>query len=131
MSRSYSFGEYRINPALRELWREDRLIALPPHVFDCLTYLLERHDRAVGRDELVAAVWGKTQISDTLLGQTILRIRRELGDDAKDRRALRTIPRVRLPLGWCARGSRQRRTGRGRAAAPDTARAGSRPGGAG
>ena len=93
MSRSYSFGEYRINPALRELWRDDRLIALPPHVFDCLTYLLERHDRAVGRDELVAAVWGKTQISDTLLGQTVLRIRRELGDDAKDQRALRTIPR--------------------------------------
>jgi len=93
MSRSYSFGEYRINPALRELWRDDRLIALPPHVFDCLTYLLERHDRAVGRDELVAAVWGKTQISDTLLGQTVLRIRRELGDDAKDQRTLRTIPR--------------------------------------
>jgi DNA-binding winged helix-turn-helix (wHTH) protein len=93
MSRSYRFGEYRINPALRELWRDDRLIALPPHVFDCLTYLLERHDRAVGRDELVAAVWGKTQISDTLLGQTVLRIRRELGDDAKDQRALRTIPR--------------------------------------
>jgi DNA-binding winged helix-turn-helix (wHTH) protein len=93
MSRSYSFGEYRINPALRELWRDDRLVVLPPHVFDCLTYLLERHDRAVGRDELVAAVWGKTQISDTLLGQTVLRIRRELGDDAKDRRALRTIPR--------------------------------------
>jgi len=93
MNRSFFFGEYRINPALRELWRGDRLIALPPHVFDCLTYLVERHDRAVGRDELVAAVWGKTQISDTLLGQTVLRIRRELGDDAKEQRSLRTIPR--------------------------------------
>jgi DNA-binding winged helix-turn-helix (wHTH) protein/tetratricopeptide (TPR) repeat protein len=93
MSRSYNFGEYRINPALRELWRGNSLVALPPHVFDCLTYLIERHDRAVGRDELVAAVWGKTQISDTLLGQTVLRIRRELGDDAKEQRTLRTIPR--------------------------------------
>jgi DNA-binding winged helix-turn-helix (wHTH) protein len=91
--RSYRFGDYRVDPASRELWRGDRLVALPPQVFDCLTYLLERHERAVGRDELVAAVWGKTEVSDTLLGQTVLRIRRELGDDAKDQRILRTIPR--------------------------------------
>ena len=93
MNRSYRFGEFRINPALRELWRGDRLITLPPQVFECLTYLIEHHDRAVGRDELVAAVWGKTEISDTLLGQTILRIRRDLGDDAKVQSLLRTIPR--------------------------------------
>jgi DNA-binding winged helix-turn-helix (wHTH) protein/tetratricopeptide (TPR) repeat protein len=89
----YQFGEFVIDPAARELWRDGRLVALPPTVFDCLTYLLERHDRAVGRDELVAAVWGKTDVSDTLLGQTILRIRRELGDDAREQRIVRTIPR--------------------------------------
>lgn len=93
MNVSYSFAEYRLIPALRELWRADHLLVLPPHVFDCLAYLVERHDRAVGRDELVAAVWGKTEISDTLLGQTILRIRRDLGDDAKAQTMLRTIPR--------------------------------------
>ena len=43
----YQFGEFVIDPAARELWRGGRLIALPPTVFDCLTYLLERHDRAV------------------------------------------------------------------------------------
>ncbi|MEO8803364.1 MAG: winged helix-turn-helix domain-containing protein [Rudaea sp.] len=93
MSVSYHFAEYRLNPALRELWRADQLLVLPPHVFDCLAYLVERHERAVGRDELVAAVWGRTEISDTLLGQTVLRIRRELGDDAKAQNMLRTIPR--------------------------------------
>ena len=93
MSRSYRFGNFRVIPALRELSRGDRLVALPPQVFDCLTYLIEHHDRAVGRDELVAAVWGKTEVTDTLLGQTVLRIRRELGDDAKEQRLLRTIPR--------------------------------------
>lgn len=91
--RVYIFGDFRVDPASRELRRGNRLIALPPHVFDCLTYLIERHERAVGRDELVAAVWGRTEISDTLLGQTVLRIRRELGDDAKEQRLLRTIPR--------------------------------------
>ncbi len=93
MSRSYRFGEFRVNPASRQLWRGERLVVLPPLVFDCLTYLIEHHDRAVGRDELVAAVWGKAEINDTLLRQTILRIRRELGDEAKEQSVLRTIPR--------------------------------------
>lgn len=34
--RSYRFGDYRIDPALRELRRGHELIALPPHVFDFL-----------------------------------------------------------------------------------------------
>jgi DNA-binding winged helix-turn-helix (wHTH) protein len=94
MTRSiHRTGDFRIDPVARELWRGDRLIELPPHVFDCLAYLLEHRDRAVGRDELVAAVWGRTEVSDTLLGQTMLRIRRELGDDGKEQRVVRTIPR--------------------------------------
>jgi len=93
MSQGYRFDNCRILPAARQLWRGDELVTLPPQVFDFLTYLVERHNRAVGRDELVAAVWGKTEVSDTLIGQTVLRIRRELGDDAKRQQLLRTIPR--------------------------------------
>lgn len=89
----YRFDNCRIDPAVRELWRGERLISLPPYVFDCLAYLIEHRERAVGRDELVSAVWGRTEVSDTQLGQTVLRIRRELGDDAKDQRIVRTIPR--------------------------------------
>ena len=55
MNRSYRFGEYRVEPAARELWRGTQLLALPPQVFDFLAYLIERHERAVGRDEVVAA----------------------------------------------------------------------------
>ena len=108
-SHSYRFGDYRIEPALREVWSGNRLIALPPQVFDCLAYLVQHHDRAVSRDELVSAVWGKAEVSDTLLGQTILRIRRTLGDDAKDPRTLRTIARFGYrwvaPLEICESGA--------------------------
>ena len=91
--RSVSFADMRVDPAARELWKGDRLVDLPPHVFDFLCHLIKHRDRAVGRDELVAAVWGKTEVSDTLIGQTVMRIRRELGDDSKDQHILRTIPR--------------------------------------
>ena len=94
MSRTaYCFGDCRIDLAARELRRAGQLVVLPPKVFDCLAYLIERRERAVGRDELVAAVWGKTEISDTLLGQTLLKARRAVGDSAGAQQAIRTIPR--------------------------------------
>jgi DNA-binding winged helix-turn-helix (wHTH) protein/tetratricopeptide (TPR) repeat protein len=89
----YRFGDCRIDLFARELRRAGELVVLSPKVFDCLAYLIERHERAVGRDELVAAVWGKTEITDTLLGQTILKARRAVGDNADEQNVIRTIPR--------------------------------------
>lgn len=89
----YLFGEYRVDPLARELHRGSELLALSPKVFDCLVYLIEHRDRAVGRDELIAAVWGKLDVSDTLLGQTLLKARRAVGDDGNEQNAIRTIPR--------------------------------------
>lgn len=89
----YRFADFRLDPAARELQRNGELVALPPRAFDCLAYLVERRERAVGRDELIAAVWGKVDVSDTLLAQTILRVRRSVGDTGNEQNAVRTVPR--------------------------------------
>jgi len=87
------FGSGRLDISARELDIGGRRIELPPTVFDCIAYLATHRDRAVGRDELVAAVWGKTSISDTMLGKAILAARRALGDTADAQAILRTVPR--------------------------------------
>ncbi|MEO5625991.1 MAG: winged helix-turn-helix domain-containing protein [Dokdonella sp.] len=89
----FNFRDCRIDLSTRELRRAGERVELSPKVFDCLAYLVERRQRAVGRDELVAAVWGKTEITDTLLGQTIMKARRAIGDSADEQNAIRTIPR--------------------------------------
>jgi DNA-binding winged helix-turn-helix (wHTH) protein/tetratricopeptide (TPR) repeat protein len=89
----FRFGDYRVDPLAREVHRGDELLSLSPKVFDCLVYLIEHRDRAVGRDELIAAVWGKVDVTDTLLGQTLLKARRAVGDDGNEQNAIRTIPR--------------------------------------
>nr|WP_305118987.1 winged helix-turn-helix domain-containing protein [Tahibacter harae] len=61
------------------------------HVFDCIAYLIEHRDRAVGRDELVAAVWGRVEITDGHLNQIIARARRALDDNAQAQRLIRTV----------------------------------------
>jgi DNA-binding winged helix-turn-helix (wHTH) protein/tetratricopeptide (TPR) repeat protein len=89
----YRFGGFRLAPAARELWLDEALVALPPKSLDCLIYLVEHRERAVGRDELISAVWGRTAVSDDVLAQTLLRARRAVGDTGNDQRAIRTVPR--------------------------------------
>jgi DNA-binding winged helix-turn-helix (wHTH) protein/tetratricopeptide (TPR) repeat protein len=91
--RGYRFGDFRLAPAARELWQDDQLVALPPKSLDCLVYLVEHRERAVGRDELISAVWGRTAVSDDVLAQTLLRARRAVGDTGNEQRAIRTVPR--------------------------------------
>lgn len=90
---SYRFGEYRVDASARELHYRDELAVLSPKVFDCLAYLIDHRDRAIGRDELIAAVWGRVDVSDTLLSQTVLKARRAIGDTGSAQHAIRTIPR--------------------------------------
>jgi len=96
----HGFGDFRLDAAARRLWRGNEAIALPPKVFDCIVYLLEQRARAVGRDELISAVWGKTDISDSVLGQTILQARRALDDTGREQSTIRTV--LRFGYQWVA-----------------------------
>ncbi|MEP7043964.1 MAG: winged helix-turn-helix domain-containing protein [Dokdonella sp.] len=87
------FSDCRLDIAARGLWRGEVRVELSPTVFDCIGYLITQRARAVGRDELVAAVWGKSTISDTMLGKAILAARRAIGDSAEAQAQIRTIPR--------------------------------------
>lgn len=89
----YRFGEFELDPASRELSRNGERVALPPKSFDCLTYLIANRDRAVGRDELIAAVWGRVEVNDTVVAQTLLRARKVLDDSGERQAMIRTVPR--------------------------------------
>jgi DNA-binding winged helix-turn-helix (wHTH) protein len=100
MAQVFRFGEFRLDPATRELWRGDAPVAVPPRAFDCIVYLVEHRERAVGRDELIAAVWGRTETGDGTLGQTVLAARRALDDTGKEQHAIRTV--FRFGYHWVA-----------------------------
>lgn len=89
----YRFGDYVLDLATRELRLRSEAVALPARVFECLACLIEHRDRAVSRDELVQAVFGRTDVSDAQLAQIVLRARRAVGDDGHEQRSIRTVPR--------------------------------------
>ncbi len=90
----YRFARFLLDPSARELREGGALVSMPPKSFDCVAYLIEHRARAVGRDELISAVWGSADVSDHTLGQTLLRARQALGDvGAGEREMIRTVPR--------------------------------------
>lgn len=90
-SPMYRFGEFRLDPRRRALWRRDEEVALPAKPFACLVYLLEHRDRAVGRDELIDAVWGKENLADSVLGHAVFVVRRALDDSGEEPRYIQTV----------------------------------------
>lgn len=89
----FRFGNCRLDLAARELHRDGQLVPMSPKVFDCLAWLVEHRDRAVGRDELGAAVWGKADVTDNQLDQLIRSLRRVVNDTGSGQDVIRTVPR--------------------------------------
>ncbi len=88
----YRFAGLTLDIASRLLSDASGPIEVPRRVFDCLAYLIEHRDRAIGRDELIRHVWGRDNVSDTQLAQTVLRARRLVSDDGAVQRLIRTVP---------------------------------------
>ncbi|ANB17526.1 winged helix-turn-helix domain-containing protein [Dokdonella koreensis] len=89
----YRFATFELDSAARELRRDGELVVVSPKIFDCLVWLIEHRDRAVGRDELIAAVWGRADVADAQLGQLMRKLRRVIGDDGDSQTIIRTVPR--------------------------------------
>src|SRR5436190_4944502 len=62
-------------------------------VFDLLVYLVQKRDRVVSKDDLIASVWGGRIVSDSTLTSRINAARRAVGDSGDEQRLIRTIAR--------------------------------------
>jgi DNA-binding winged helix-turn-helix (wHTH) protein/tetratricopeptide (TPR) repeat protein len=89
----YRFGTFELRVPERELLHDRRPVAIEPKVLDLLAYLVRHRDRAVGRDELISAVWGRLDVTDGTLAQAILRLRKTLGEAGGPKDPVRTVPR--------------------------------------
>lgn len=88
----YRFDEYTLDAAALLLARGDSVVDVPRRVFDCLALLLAERQRAVGRDELIRRLWGRDNVSDNQLAQTVAAARRLIDDDGVSQRRIRTVP---------------------------------------
>src|SRR6267378_5630238 len=86
----YSFEDFSLDTARRELRRSGVLIALQPQVFDLLEYSIRNRERVVSKDDLLAAVWNGRIVSESTLSTRINAARCALGDSGEEQRLIRT-----------------------------------------
>jgi DNA-binding winged helix-turn-helix (wHTH) protein len=59
-----------------------------------LLFFLRNPGRMIRKDEILAAVWDETAVSDNSLTRSIATLRRVLGDDSREPRYIATVPTI-------------------------------------
>ena len=106
----FSFDSHILDTDRRELRRGSELVAMQPQVFDLLVHLLKHRDHVVSRDDLIALVWGGRIVSDSTLDSRINAARNAVGDNGKEQKLIRTIPRKGLRFVGAVNGAIGRRS---------------------
>ena len=92
----YSFEDFALDTATRELRRSGELLSVEPKVFDLLAHLIANRERVVSKDDLIAAVWNGRIVSESALTTCINAARAALGDSGEAQRLIKTLPRKGL-----------------------------------
>jgi DNA-binding winged helix-turn-helix (wHTH) protein/tetratricopeptide (TPR) repeat protein len=74
------FGEFRLDEAARQLYKEEELVPLSGKVFDLLRYLVENPNRPLLKQELIQAIWPDSFVEEANLSQNIFVLRKALGE---------------------------------------------------
>jgi len=86
----YRFSGFTVNTEAREVHRQGEIVELAPQTYDLLIFLLENHDRAIGKDELQNEVWG-TIVTDSAMARGVMKLRKALDDTSES--IIKTMPR--------------------------------------
>ena len=77
-------GAWQVAPDLNQIARGDLVVAVEPKVMALLVLLAGRPGEVVSRDDLLAAVWPGVVVGDNALTQVVIKLRKALGDTARE-----------------------------------------------
>src|SRR5438045_213235 len=97
-----SFGPFVVDPETGRLSEGERIIPLAPKPFETLHYLAGRSGRVVSKSELMERLWTDTFVTDDVLVQCVMDIRRALRGRAEAPKEVRTrsqmLARIQVAL---------------------------------
>ena len=86
------FPPFRLEREPARLLRDGAVVALRPKVLAALCYLVDHRARAIGKEELLEAVWTGTTVGDAAVKVCIRELRGALRDDARRPAFVETLP---------------------------------------
>lgn len=84
-------GEWRIDRTINGLDRAGRTLRIEPKAMEVLMALADRAGEVVSREDLLAAVWPGVVVGDDALTQSIIKLRKALGDSPRSPSYIETI----------------------------------------
>jgi DNA-binding winged helix-turn-helix (wHTH) protein len=88
-----TFGRCLFDSGAREVSRDGRPVAISPKAFQLLDFLICRRPNAVSKEQLHELLWPNAFVSDANLPNLVAELRAGLGDEARNPRVIRTVPR--------------------------------------
>lgn len=77
-------GDWHVAPELNQISQGEHLLHVEPKAMAVLMHLAGRPGEVASRDELLAAVWPGVIVGDNALTQVIIKLRKALGDTARE-----------------------------------------------
>ena len=87
-------GDWMVQPELNSLSRDGQEHHVEPKVMSVLVVLAEHPNHVVPKEDLIAAVWQDTFVSDDVLTRCISILRRITEDDPHSPHFIQTVPKV-------------------------------------
>lgn len=98
MEQGFIIDGWRVVPLLNQIERGSECHRLKPRSMAVLVRLASAGGDVVPREELMRAVWGLSVVTEDVLTQSIVEIRKVFGDDARHPRVIETIRKVGFRL---------------------------------
>ena len=77
-------GEWQLAADLNQISRRDNVVRLEPKAMAVLLHLASRPQQVVSREELLSVVWADVVVGDNALTQVVIKLRKALGDTARE-----------------------------------------------
>ena len=84
-------GEWLADATTNELSRDGRTVRVEPKAMEVLMLLADRAGRVVSREEFFEAVWPGAVVGDEALTQSVIKLRKALGDNPRSPSYIDTI----------------------------------------
>ena len=94
----FLIGEWRVSPKLSNVYKDGQTVSVKRKPMAVLVCLADANGEVVSRDDIMDQVWPGMAVTDDVLTQSIVELRKVFDDDAKQPRIIETIPRVGFRL---------------------------------
>lgn len=93
LTRHFLVSDWAVAPECGELSRHGTTERVEPRVMEVLVYLAQRQGEVVTREELEQHVWRGALVGYDAVTNTVIKLRKALGDDAREPGIVATIPK--------------------------------------